>query len=154
VTCPIIFLLQQETQQNKTIENLIPRISILLLKNWNVFMDIYMSKCLVKESINPYHNPRIIFSSSCDCVFFEKPIRDFYVLRVTRNAFHLIMVCCHDTLLCVTNRHEFCFLLIDFKVWKDETCWFQLANFLRALCNIIYVIKQLRDLELHFWWFR
>ena len=47
-----------------------------------------MSKCLVKESINPYLNPRMIFSSSCDCVLFQKSIRDFYVLRVTRNAVH------------------------------------------------------------------
>jgi len=134
VTCPIIFLLQQETQQNKTIENLISRISILLLKNWNVFMD--MSKCLVKENINPYHNPRMIFSSSCDCVFFEKPIRDFYVLRVTRNAFHLMMGCCHNTLLCITNRHVFC-LLLSSKYEKMRPVDFSLQIFY-ILCAISY----------------
>ena len=121
------------------------------IQYWRTEMCLY--KCLVKESINPYLNPRTIFSSSCDCVFFQKSIRDLFILRVTRNAVHLMMVCCHDTLLCVTNRHVFC-LLIDFKVWKDETCWFNLANCLHALCNVIYVIKRLRDLELHFWWFR
>lgn len=80
---------------------------------------VHMSKCLVKESINTYPNPRMIFSSSCDCVFFHKSIRDFCVLRVTRNAVHLMMVCCHDTLLRITNRHVFCLLLIDFKEWND-----------------------------------
>jgi hypothetical protein len=83
-----------------------------------------MSKCLVRGSINPYLNPRMIFSSNYDGVFFQKfyvapaPSRDLYVLRDTGNEVQLLMmICYHDTLLIyITNRHVFCLLLIYFKI--------------------------------------
>lgn len=51
-------------------------------------MEIHSSKCLVNVSVNPFLNPRMIFSSNYNCVLFQKfcvapaPSR-FYVLRVT-----------------------------------------------------------------------
>jgi len=64
---------------------------------------------LVKGSINPYLNPRMIFLQVVIVsFFFQKFIRDVCVLRDTRNAVQFMMICSHDTvLLCVTNRHVF-----------------------------------------------
>ena len=151
MTCPIIFLLQQETQQNKTTENIISRICILLLKNWNVFMDIHMS--LVKGSINPYLNPRMIFLQVVIVsFFFQKFIRDVCVLRDTRNAVQFMMICSHDTvLLCVTNRHVFsCYWLIS-KHEKMRPLDFSLHIFYMP-CAMSYTWLTLTLLKWRIWW--